>query len=59
MGSEGNYGIITEAIIRVKPLPEVRIFDSILFYDWESGIKFMYDVSKTKNYPTSIRLVDN
>ena len=59
MGSEGNYGIITEAVIKVKPLPEVRIFDSILFYDWESGIKFMYDVSRTKNYPTSIRLVDN
>jgi alkyldihydroxyacetonephosphate synthase len=59
MGSEGNYGIITEAVIKVKPLPEVRIFDSILFYDWESGVKFMHAVSKTKNYPTSCRLVDN
>jgi alkyldihydroxyacetonephosphate synthase len=38
MGSEGNYGIITEAVIKVKPLPEARIFDSILFYDWETGI---------------------
>jgi len=59
MGSEGNLGIITEAVIRVKPLPEVRIFDSILFHDYETGIKFMWEVSKTKNYPTSIRLVDN
>ena len=33
MGSEGNFGIITEAIIKVKPIPEVRIFDSLLFYD--------------------------
>jgi len=41
IGSEGNYGIITEAIIKVKPTPEVRIFDSILFYDWETGIQFM------------------
>jgi alkyldihydroxyacetonephosphate synthase len=41
MGSEGNLGIITEAVIRVRPLPETRIYDSILFYDWESGIKFM------------------
>jgi alkyldihydroxyacetonephosphate synthase len=38
MGSEGNLGIITEAVIKVKPLPEVRIFDSILFHDWETGI---------------------
>ena len=59
MGSEGNYGVITEAVIRVRPLPEVRIFDSIIFYDWESGIKFMYDVSKTNSWPTSCRLVDN
>ena len=59
MGSEGNYGVITEAVIRVRPLPEVRIFDSIIFYDWESGIKFMYDVSKTNSWPTSCRLVEN
>lgn len=59
MGSEGNYGIVTDVTIKVKPLPEVRIFDSILFYDWETGIKFCYEVSKTKNYPTSMRLVDN
>ena len=59
IGSEGNYGIITEAVIKVKPLPEVRIFDSILFYDWDSGVEFMHAVSKTKSYPTSCRLVDN
>ena len=59
MGSEGNYGIVTECVMKVRPLPEVRIFDSIIFYDWESGIQFMHAVSKTKHWPTSIRLVDN
>jgi alkyldihydroxyacetonephosphate synthase len=59
MGSEGNYGIVTECVLKIRPLPEVRIFDSIIFYDWESGIQFMHAVSKTKNWPTSIRLVDN
>lgn len=59
MGSEGNYGIVTEAIIKVKPLPEVRIFESVLFYEWEDGVKFMHAVSKMKLYPTSCRLVDN
>ena len=48
MGSEGNFGIITEAVLRVRPLPEVRIFDSLLFPDWEVGIQFMYEVSKTR-----------
>ena len=59
MGSEGNYGIITEAVVRVRTLPEVRIYDSILFYDYESGCKFMYEVSKLSQYPASLRLVDN
>lgn len=59
IGSEGNIGLITEAVIKVKPLPEVRIFDSILFYNWESGVEFMRAVAKTKSYPTSCRLVDN
>jgi alkyldihydroxyacetonephosphate synthase len=59
MGSEGNYGIVTECVLKIRPLPEVRIFDSIIFYDWESGVQFMHAVSKTKSWPTSIRLVDN
>ena len=59
MGSEGNFGLITEAVIKVKPLPEVRIFDSIIFPDFEMGIQFMYAVSKFNTYPTSCRLVDN
>jgi len=59
MGSEGNYGIITDAIIKVKPVPEVQIFDSIIFHDWETGVQFMYELSKMKVYPTSCRLVDN
>jgi alkyldihydroxyacetonephosphate synthase len=59
LGSEGNFGLITEVVIRVKPLPEVRIFDSIIFPDFETGIQFMEAVSKFNRYPTSCRLVDN
>jgi len=59
MGSEGNFGIITDVVMKVKPLPQVRIFDSILFPDFEIGIQFMRAVSQLKSYPTSIRLVDN
>jgi alkyldihydroxyacetonephosphate synthase len=59
IGSEGNFGIITEAIIRVRPVPEGKIFDSIIFYDWESGVQFMHELSKTNHWPSSVRLVDN
>jgi len=31
LGSEGNFGIITEAVLKVKPVPESRIYNSIIF----------------------------
>ena len=59
MGQEGNLGVITEAIIRVRPLPEVSEFASIVFPDFESGTKFMEKMASQRLYPTSLRLVDN
>lgn len=59
MGSEGNYGIITEAIIRIREPADVRTYGSVVFKDWETGCKFMYDVMRTRIWPASIRLVDN
>ena len=59
MGSEGNIGIICDAVIKVKKLPQVQIYDSILFPDWETGIQFMHAVAMTNKYPTSIRMIDN
>lgn len=43
LGHEGNFGIITECVIKLRPLPEARVYESILFYDMESGTQFMYD----------------
>jgi len=48
LGSEGNIGIITEVTIKVEPLPQVQIYDSIIFPNYEVGIKFMHTVSKLK-----------
>lgn len=59
MGSEGNYGIVTDVTIRTRPIPQAKVYDSILFHNYEIGIKFMQAVSKTSCWPTSIRLVDN
>ena len=59
MGSEGNYGLITEAIVRVREVPKVRNYGSIVFPDWETGVKFMYDVARSRQWPASMRLMDN
>ena len=59
MGSEGNFGIITEAVLRIRPIPAVKRYGSILFYNFETGMKFMEEMAKHRIYPASIRLVDN
>lgn len=59
MGSEGNYGIVTEVTMRVRPIPQAKIFDSLVFHNYEVGIKFMQAVSQTNSWPSSLRLVDN
>lgn len=59
MGHEGNFGVVTEAVLRVRPIPEVKEYSSIVFHDFETGIKFMDDVARSRNWPASIRVVDN
>lgn len=59
MGHEGNLGVVTEAIIKIKNKPEVKRFGSILFPDFEKGIKFMNEVGFSSVRPASVRLVDN
>lgn len=58
-GSEGTLGIISEATIKIYRLPEVVKYGSIVFPNFESGVKFMNDMSRTSLVPASLRLVDN
>jgi alkyldihydroxyacetonephosphate synthase len=59
LGSEGNFGVITEAVLKVCKLPDVRDFGSVIFPDFESGVVFMHEVGLRRCAPASIRLVDN
>ena len=58
-GSEGNFGIITKATIRIHKKPEASTFESILFHNWEDGVAFMKRVSRSNLIPASSRLMDN
>ena len=59
IGSEGNLGVIVSAVIRVRPLPEVQEYDSILFPTFKDGVNFFRHVSQEGVVPASMRLVDN
>lgn len=58
-GSEGSFGIVTQAIVRIFPLPEAQVFGSIIFPDLERGVDFLYELTQTATPPASVRLVDN
>jgi alkyldihydroxyacetonephosphate synthase len=59
-GSEGCLGIITSAVIRVWPLPEVRKFDSVMFPRFEDGLHFLRSLSRERRMtPSCVRLLDN
>ena len=58
-GSEGTLGIITRAVVKIFPLPEVQRYDSLLFPSFEDGVAFLYDLTREGVPPASVRLVDN
>ena len=61
LGSEGNFGIITSAVVRVHPLPETEVHASVIFPHFRCGLEFMRDVARIPAAlrPSSIRLVDS
>ena len=59
IGSEGNLGIVTSAVVKLFPLPPVQRYGSILFKEFEQGLAFMYDLAQTGRAPASVRLMDN
>lgn len=59
LGSEGTLGVVTEVVIKIRPLPNVVKYGSIVFPNFQAGVSAMREVAKNRCQPTSIRLVDN
>lgn len=59
LGSEGSLGIVTGAVVKLFPLPEVQRYGSILFPNFECGVAFLYELGKAGSWPASVRLMDN
>lgn len=59
LGSEGTLGVITEVVLKVRHLPAVKHYGSLVFPNFESGIKAVREIAAHRLQPASIRLVDN
>ena len=58
-GSEGNFGIITKAVIKIHPQPEVCEYGSLVFKSFAAGVDYLKALRQTGVLPASIRLVNN
>lgn len=59
LGSEGTLGVVTEVSLRIRPLPECRVYGSIVFPTFDIGVMCVREIAKQRCAPASIRLVDN
>jgi len=59
IGSEGNFGVITEAVLKVRYLPECKEYAAVLFPSFVAGFSTLRELALMRCYPASIRLVDN
>jgi glycolate oxidase len=58
VGSEGTLAIVTEATIRILPLPKVVVALLIPFVSVEDATNFAVDVLQTDIMPTTIEFMD-
>lgn len=59
VGSEGTLGIVSEAIIRLVPLPQKVFTLAVLFPDCESAAKAVIEVAKHQLVPRCMELLDD
>ncbi|XP_029647072.1 alkyldihydroxyacetonephosphate synthase, peroxisomal [Octopus sinensis] len=59
LGSEGTMGIVTEAILKIRPLPQCKKYGSVVFPTFEDGVHCLREIAKQRCAPASIRLMDN
>ncbi|MFC1922401.1 FAD-binding oxidoreductase [Chloroflexota bacterium] len=58
LGSEGRFGIITQATVAIKPIPEFEEFYGIFFKDWESGFLAVKEMAQKDILLSMMRLSD-
>ncbi len=58
LGSEGRFGIITEAVMKVHPLPVVHHFSAVIFPSFSAGINAIKECSDHQDLPNMMRLLD-
>ncbi|MEW5719492.1 MAG: FAD-binding oxidoreductase [Chloroflexota bacterium] len=58
IGSEGAFGVITRATMRIRRLPKTKDYRALLFKSFSDGIAALRAISQDNVVPTIARLLD-
>jgi alkyldihydroxyacetonephosphate synthase len=58
LGSEGAFGVVTDATLRVQPRPTHRSRATVRFDDWEAAVAATREVVQARLTPAQCRLLD-
>lgn len=58
LGAEGTLGIVTEATLKIFPLPESALFQSFSFPDMATGLEAIRQIVRNGWRPAVVRLYD-
>ncbi|KAI8495543.1 hypothetical protein Bbelb_265150 [Branchiostoma belcheri] len=46
MGSEGTLGVVTEVTMKIRPLPEMKKYGSVIFRNFEDGVACLREIAR-------------
>ncbi len=58
IGSEGIFGIITEAWMRIQARPTFRATAGVVFDSWAAGTEAVRHIAQAKLWPANLRILD-
>jgi len=58
LGSEGRFGVLTRAVMRVCPIPQFETFYGVFFHNWQDGMDAVRQISQGR-IPVSMARLSN
>ena len=56
LGSEGRLGVVSEATMRIRPLPQREVFHAVFFPDWDRGLAAIRALGQSELALSMLRL---
>lgn len=58
LGQEANFGLVTEAVFKIRPLAETTEYECLVFPSLDIGFNFAEAVVRSRRIPSSMRVLD-